>query len=93
MAPLSRFAVAVLAFAVVGVAAAPVPTQTSSSVTLQRRQGNFLQDFLDDMLLYWSEMGPVNGDAWQYKTDLDDGICIEKDIKGEDDPKCKEPRL
>jgi hypothetical protein len=89
MAPLSHFAVAALV--VLGVAAAPVPTQTSSSVTLQRRQGNWFQEWTNEMLEFWAEMGPINADNWEYKSDVDKAICLEKEAKGENDPKCKKP--
>lgn len=78
MAPLSHFVIAALA--VVGVAAAPLPTQPSSSVTLERRGG--FSDFITDMIQeyadaeFMAEVGDVS-----YKADISHGLEMEKELQ------------
>lgn len=81
MAPLSHFAIAALAVA--GGAAAPLPTQPSSSVTIERRGFGTFDPFFD-MLQWWSEKGPLEdlGDRVSYKPDIDVGLEWEKKLQG-----------
>ena len=80
MAPLSHFTIAALA--VVGAAAAPLPTTPSSSslTTLQARGIGFIQDVLTHMFDNHPQFQDL-GDSINFRNDIRNMVELEQSVK------------